>query len=165
MFFKKLITCLALITALLPAGALDRDHYQSLMKKLGERARQKDWQGARDVLTEIGRELPAPTPRYLLTVASMEARLGHKDEALKWLQKFAATGLSYDFGKDEDLRKLVDDRAGRKIAADMKENSRPISKTELVCSLPQADLMPEDIAYAKSSGSFFVSSIQHHNLY
>src|SRR5690242_16782419 len=126
MFFKKLITCLALITALLPAGALDRDHYQSLMKKLGERARAKDWQGARDVLTEVGRELPAPTPRYLLLVASMEARLGHKEEAMQWLDRFAATGLNFDIARDEELKGLLNDEAGRKIAARIQENQKPI---------------------------------------
>jgi len=135
------------------------------MQKLSERARQKDWQGARDVLTELGRELPAPTPRYLLIVASIEARLGHKDEALRWLQRFTATGLSYDFAKDNDLKELLSNEAGSRVAAQMKENSRPITKAEVVCSLPQADIMPEDIAYVKSSGSFFVSSIQHHGLY
>lgn len=162
----KFLACVTLIFSFVyPAHAIDRTHYRALMQKLGERARQKDWQGARDVLTELGRELPAPTPRYLLTVASIEARLGHKDEALKWLQRFAATGLRYALAEDIDLKELLSNETGSRIAAQMQENSRPITKAEVVCSLPQADIMPEDIAYVKSSGSFFVSSIQHHGLY
>jgi hypothetical protein len=153
-----------------PSCAVDRAHYRELFQKLGVAAKQKDWQAARDVLTQIGRELPAPTPRYLLTVASIEAKLGHKAEALQWLEKFAATGLNFDLANDEKLKGLLTDPAGQKIAAQMKQHSMPKTGTELVCSLPQMDTMPEDIAYLKSSspkseGSFYVSSIQHHTLY
>ena len=54
--------------------AIDKPRYRELFQKLGDAAKQKNWQVARDVLTEIGRELPAPTPRYLLSVATIEAR-------------------------------------------------------------------------------------------
>jgi hypothetical protein len=174
-FSAKLFVTLSLSCVLLMGGstsshAIDRTHYRELSQKLGALAKQKDWQGARAVLTEIGRELPAPTPRYFLTVASVEAHMGHKAEALQWLQKFAATGLSYDIAKDDDLKALLAEDAGQKVAAQMKERSQPVSKTELVCALPQADIMPEDITYVKESGgkstpSFIVTSVQRHTLY
>jgi sugar lactone lactonase YvrE len=47
----------------------------------------------------------------------------------------------------------------------MKERSLPVTNAEFVCELPQIDTMPEDITYLKSSGDFFVSSIQHHTIY
>ena len=149
---------------------MDRDHYLALRKKLAERAEQKDWQGARELLTEMGRELPMLTPRYMLTVATIEARLGHKEEALRWIEKFAATGLSFDVTKGDDLKDLLADEAGQNIVAQMKQHSQPKSGTEVVCALPRADTMPEDIAYLKSGGpksggTFYVSSIQHHTLY
>src|SRR5580765_1394591 len=128
---KKLLSCFVFVlTALSSSHAIDRARYSELSQKLAALAKQKDWQGARDVLTEIGRELPAPTPRYFLTVASVEAHLGHKAEALQWLQKFAATGLSYDIAKDDDLKALLTDDGGQKIAAQMKERSKPIEKAE-----------------------------------
>ena len=136
-----------------PGYAIDRAHYRELYQKLGAAAKQKDWQAARDTLTEIGRELPAPTPRYFLTVASIEAQLGHKEEALRWLAKFAATGLNFDLAQDEELKGLLADPAGQKIAAQMKQRSLPKTGTELVCSLPQTDTMPEDITYLKSTQS------------
>ncbi|MGZ4890279.1 MAG: hypothetical protein ACXWBH_13950 [Candidatus Angelobacter sp.] len=169
--YKKLVLCLALhLASVSYTHAIDRAHYRELFQKLGVAAKQKDWQAARDVLTEIGRELPAPTPRYLLTVASIEAKLGHKVESLRWLEKFAATGLNFDLATDEELKGLLADPAGQKIAAQMKERSLPKTGTELVCALPQADTMPEDIAYLKSGspkseGSYYVSSIQHRTLY
>ena len=161
---------LSILAGSVPGYAIDQAHYRELSKKLGELAKQKDWQGARVVLTEIGRELPAPTPRYFLTVASVEARLGHKAETLQWLEKYAATGLSYDIAQDDDLKALLADEAGQKIAAEMKAHSQPVEKAQVVCTLPQADTMPEDITYLKSAdgktaGSFIVSSVQHRTLY
>src|SRR5262245_47920539 len=164
-YIKRLLPLLAIVVLTCSSRAIDRNHYDDLMKKMGERFRAKDWQGARDVLTEVGRELPAPTPRYLLAIASMEARMGHSAEAFKWLQRFAATGLSFDLGKNDGMKGLLDQEAGRKIAARLAENGKPISGAGLVCSLPQADTMPEDITYVKSLGGFVVSSIQHHSLY
>src|SRR6478672_1035017 len=158
-----------LLSALILAGstqsyAIDKARYRELFQKLSEAAKQKDWQRARDVLTQIGRELPAPTPRYMLSVATIEARLGHKDEALKWIEKYVATGLSFDPAKDEDLNALMTG-AGARMGFLIKERSLPVTNAEFVFELPQADTMPEDIAYLKSSGAFFVSSIQHHTIY
>ncbi len=47
----------------------------------------------------------------------------------------------------------------------MAERAKPLASAELVCALPQADIMPEDITYVKSSSTFIVSSVQHHMLY
>ncbi len=163
---RKLIPCFVIFCLLInTARAIDRDHYTQLVKQFGERARAKDWPGARDVLTEIGRMLPAPTPRFLLLNATVEMHLGHKTETIKWLEKYAATGLAFDLSQEGNMKPLLDEDAGQKLAVQMKENSKPVEKTELVCSLPKADIMPEDIAYVKSSSSFIVSSIQHHTLY
>ena len=163
---KRSLRCLAIIFFLMnPTRGIDRDHYTQLVKQLGERVAQKDWQGARDVLAEIGRELPGSTPRFLLLNALVETHLGHKAEAIKWLEKYAATGLTFEIAKDPNLKTLLDEAAGQKVAAQMKENSKPVTNAERVCSLSQADIMPEDIAYVKSSGSFIVSSIQRHSLY
>jgi sugar lactone lactonase YvrE len=149
---------------------IDKTHYRELFQKLGALVRQKDWAAARDVLTEIGRELPAPTPRYMLSVATVEARLGHKDEALKWIERYVATGLNFDPSQDDDLKALMAAGTGTKIATLMRERSLPVTNAEFVCELPQADTMPEDITYlkvadAKSAGSFYVTSIQHRTLY
>jgi hypothetical protein len=168
---KKLLPCLlALLACASSSYAIDHAHYMELARKLDALAKQKDWQGARAVLTEIGHELPAPTPRYLLTVASIEAHLGHNAEAIQWLEKYAAMGLSYDMAKDDDLKSLLAEAAGQKVAAEMKQRGQPVEKAEFVCTLPQADTMPEDITYLKSAdskaaGSFIVSSIQHRTLY
>src|SRR6185312_3223957 len=163
------------LSAVMLAGStqtygIDKTRYRELSRKLSEAAKQKNWQAARDVLTEIGRELPAPTPRYLLSAATIEAKLGHKDEALRWIEKYVATGISFDPSRDENLKALMASGTGEKVAALMQEHSLPVTNAQFVCELPQADTMPEDIAYlrgsdTKSVGSFYVSSVQHHTIY
>ena len=148
---RKFPLCLALILAFVyPAHAIDPGHYRELVKQFGERARAKDWPGAHAALIEIGRELPAPTPRFLLLNATVEMHLGHKTEAIQWLEKYAATGLTFDLAQEGNMKPLLNEEGGRKVAAQMKERSQPVEKAEFVCALAQADIMPEDIAYLKA---------------
>jgi hypothetical protein len=173
-----ILSALSFRSSSLSAYAIDRDHYTQLVKQFGERARAKDWPGAHAALAEIGRELPAPTPRFLLLNATVEMHLGHKTEAIQWLEKYAATGLTFDLAQEGNMKPLLDEEGGRKVAAQMKERSQPVQKAEFVCTLSQADIMPEDIAYAPISNSqpsgmkagkpaqgFIVSSVQHRALY
>ena len=161
---KLLVSCLAILLPL-ASLALDRDHFIALNKKGRELAQQKDWKGLREVLVEIGRELQGVTPRYVLRMASVEMHLGNTDEALRWMQLYADMGLSYDVSRDDDLRPLLENSGFRKIEQEMKERTKRIQQLEPVCTLPLADLMPEDLTFEKSSGAFIVSSIQHHTIY
>src|SRR5205823_3723581 len=81
------------------------------------------------------------------------------------MQLYADMGLSYDVGKDDDLKPLLENAGFRKVEHDMQERIKPVQQLEPVCTLPLADLMPEDLTFEKPSGTFIVSSIQHHSLY
>ncbi|MDP9268773.1 MAG: hypothetical protein M3P27_10685 [Acidobacteriota bacterium] len=145
------------------AHPIDRARYRELNAKARALAKQQDWQGVREVLTTLGQELPAPTPRYLLTVASVETHLGHKDEALKWLARYAAMGLAYDVAADDDLKPLLAEPGFAKIAATMSARTAPITTSEMYCALAMVDGMPEDITH--DGAGFVVSSVQHRTLY
>jgi hypothetical protein len=164
---QRCLALAAILFCILPghARAMDRARFLELNKKGRELAQKKDWQGLRDILTEIGRELPGPSPTYLLRVASTETHLGHNALALEWLQRYAAMGLTYDVASDDDLKPLLTDPGFAKIAARMKENARAIQQPEQVCALPISDLMPEDITFHRASGDFIVSSIRRHGLF
>lgn len=155
-----LFNCSANIT-----WAMDRAHFIELNKRGRELAKKKDWKGLREILTEIGKELPGPTPNYLLRVASVEAHLGHNAEALAWLERYADMGLAYDVASDDDLKPLLAEPGWAKLAARMKEKTRTVMLTAQVCTLPIADLMPEDITFQRASGDFVVSSIRHRALF
>ncbi len=160
-------TVAAIFFATVPdhARAMDRAHFLELNKKGRELAKQKDWKGLRAILTEIGKELPSPTPNYLLRVASVEAHLGHNAEALQWMQRYADMGLSYDVASDDDLKPLLNEPGWSKIAAQMKNRALPVMHTQEVCRLSVTDLMPEDITFHRASGEFIVSSIRRHSLF
>jgi sugar lactone lactonase YvrE len=162
---NRLLTLIVIVVLFVPSCAMDRAHFIELNKKASELAKEKNWKGLREALIEIGREMPAPTPIYLLRMASVEARLGNHAAAVRWLEKYAAMGLKYDVAQDEDLKPLLADAAFAPVAQEMKERTKPIQKAEAVCSLPLPDLMPEDVTFDKNSGAFILSSIQHHTLY
>jgi len=149
------------LIAALPCSALDKAHFLELNRHARELSAQKDWKGLETVLLEIGKAMPAPTPIYFLRMASVEARLGNQEEALRWLEKYTAMGQRFDLGKDEDLKVLDSSAIARKMA----EATKAIQKAEAVCTIPLTDLMPEDLTFDKAANSFVVSSIQHHTLY
>jgi hypothetical protein len=163
---KRFLQNVALSAVLcLPALALDRAHFIELNKKAGEQAKQQDWKGLRATLIEIGQAMPAPTPIYMLRMASVESRLGNKAEAIHWLEKYVALGLRYDVAGDDDLKSLVSETAFAAVAKEMKTRTQAVQKAEAVCAIPLPDLMPEDLTFEKAAGTFVVSSIQHHTLY
>ena len=79
------IVLLVLFT--LPTFSLDHARFLELNRKGRDFAKQKDWKSLREVLVEIGNELPTPTPTYMLRMASVETHLGNKAEALKWMDR------------------------------------------------------------------------------
>lgn len=155
------------LTAVLtgPPVSLDRAHFIELNKTGREQAKQQDWKGLRETLIAIGREMPAPTPIYLLRMASVEAHLGNNADAIGWMKKYAAMGLKYDVAQDDDLKPLLADPEFAAVAQEMKSGSKPVQKAEAVCAIPLPDLMPEDLTFDTGAKTFVVSSIQHHSMY
>src|SRR5262249_33465030 len=163
----KRILLTALVAAVLasPPFALDRAHFVELNKKGREQAKQQDWKGLRATLIEIGQAMPAPTPVYLLRMASVETHLGNRPEAIGWLQKYAAMGLKYDLAGNEDLKPLLGDAAFRAVAGEMQARTKPVQRAEAVCTIPLPDLMPADLTFDKAAGTLIFSSSQHLVLY
>ena len=161
----KYAATLFLILITLPTYSLDHARFLELNRKGRDFAKQQDWKSLREVLVEIGNELPTPTPTYMLRMASVETHLGNQAKALKWMNRYAATGLTYDVTKDDDLKPLAGDKDYQPIAERMQAQTKPVSHAELACSLPLADLMPEDLTYLELSKQFVVASIRHHTLY
>jgi len=164
MRIRLIATAALIISFASSSAAVDRAHYRELQKKAAALARQKDWAGYKQAAVEIGREV-GDTPRQMLVMASVEMHLGNKTEALRWMEKYAATGLTYDVSADEDLAGLVKDPRFGPIAKRMARNNQPVQKSEIACSLAMADTMPEDVTYTAAKKSFYTSSVQHHTVY
>src|SRR3954451_4741947 len=161
---KSIVVALLLFSSPL-SFAINRDHLRDLNKQAAVFGQQKDWKSLREALIKIGVELGTPTAYQMLRMASVEARLENNKAALQWMARYAATGLTYDAAADDDLKPLLAEAGYASIAQVMKRNSEPVTKAEVVCSLPVANLMPEDLTYDGASHTFIVSSVQHHTLY
>src|SRR6516164_4288990 len=138
---RFLLTAVVAAAMASPALALDRAHFVELNKKGREQAKQQDWKGLRAALIEIGQAMPAPTPVYMLRMASVETHLGNTAEAIQWLKKYAAMGLKYDVAQNDDLKPLLTDAAYAALAEEMKARTKPVQKAEGVCAIPLPDLM------------------------
>jgi hypothetical protein len=159
----SLLTVFLFIT--ISAFSLDRAHFLELNKKGRELRQKQDWKGLRDVLLEIGKELPSPTPMFFLRMASVETRLGNHTAALAWMQRYVNTGLYYDISGDDDLKPLLSDPGWKPLAEKMKALNQPVLRGQKVCTFSIPDLMPEDIASDATGRMLYVTSVQHHSLY
>src|SRR5262249_22977417 len=121
---KSWLALLALCTLLTtPSFSLDRAHFIELNKRGSSQAKQQDWKGLRETLIAIGHEMPAPTPIYMLRMASVETHLGNKAEAIRWLEMYASSGLRYNLAEDDDLKPLVPEPALAPVTSEMKERT------------------------------------------
>src|SRR6516225_905986 len=69
---KRCLMTIAVAAALAAAaGSIERAHFAELNRKARELSGKKDWPGLRAALIEIGQEMPAPTPSYMLRMASV----------------------------------------------------------------------------------------------
>ncbi|HET9789868.1 MAG TPA: hypothetical protein VFR08_01050, partial [Candidatus Angelobacter sp.] len=154
-----------LLLSAISAFSLDRAHFLELNKKGRELRQKQDWKGLRDVLLEIGKELPSPSPMYFLRMASVETRLGNHTAALDWMQRYVNMGLSYDISADDDLKPLLSDPGWKALAEKMKAVSQPFVHGQKICTLPITDLMPEDLASDATGRMLYVTSVRHYSLY
>lgn len=161
----SLTALLFILLTAAPSLAVNRDHIRELNKQAREYSKQNDWKSVLDIYNQLTQEMGVPTPIHMLRVASAEMHLGHTQEALRWMQRYAATGLTYDISTDDDLKPLLAEKDFAPIAAEMKEKSKPVTKAEIACTFPVMDIMPEDLTYESSSKTFIVSSVQQHTLY
>jgi len=111
---------------------------------------------------QVGRlyDLLSGHPDTVFGMAKAEALLGHTATALEWLDAYAAMGLVRDLSDQPDLASLRQADGYAAVLARLEANKRPRSRSVRAFTLPDPDLLTEDIAYDPSTGRFFVSSIR-----
>ena len=111
---------------------------------------------------QVGRlyDLLSGHPDTLFGMAKAEALLGHPAAALEWLDAYAAMGLVRDLSDQPDLASLRKADGFAAVLTRLEANKRPRSHSVRAFTLPDPDLLTEDIAYDPGTGRFFVSSIR-----
>lgn len=121
----------------------------------------KDYQGFRAHL-QRELDLAGATPSVVYNLACAESLLGHREAALGFLRSWAAMGSVGDPAGEADLA-AVQDGLGP-VLARVAENRRPVSHGAVVFTLPDKDLLTEDVAYDGPSRTFFVSSVHQRKI-
>ena len=159
---SSLVCALLLLSAPAPrvARAASRpestwvDHYRAALAA----HRAGDIPGFRAQLLVVGGVLgDQPGVNYNLACAA--ARLGDRDEALRRLRLYAASGLVRDVAADSDFVSLWSDGAFQEIAARIRANRDSVGTAREIHRFAHADLLTEDLAYDPVSRSYFASTV------
>ncbi|HET7599471.1 MAG TPA: hypothetical protein VFK09_04230 [Gemmatimonadales bacterium] len=118
-----------------------------------------DWAGYRHHLDAMWRIAPGH-PRLTWAYARAAARLGERDGALRWLERYAAAGLPGDLDGDSALAPLAADPRGGVIRARLARNAEPVRGSVTAFTLPAADLVTEDLAWDGARRRLLVSSVR-----
>lgn len=95
-------------------------------------------------------------------LAKVEAALGNREVALERLALFARMKLPFaDPAPDPVFADLRAGTAFPEILAQLAAARQPVSSSRPFFTLPEKDLVTEDIAYDAASERFFVSSVRH----
>jgi len=98
-------------------------------------------------------------------LASVEASLGNKEAALDWLSLYSKSGLTFaDPASEPEFSALKNTPEFEAILARLKSARQPISNSKPFLTLPEKDLIAEDIAYDSAGDRFFVSSVRHRKI-
>lgn len=104
-----------------------------------------------------------PNPAMSYYLASVYARAGRKEEALRILEAMGTRGLPI-IPDEADFASLArDERFLALVAAAQTAHGR-LAASSLAFSLPQRELIPEGIAWDPASGDFFVGSIRQRKI-
>jgi hypothetical protein len=126
----------------------------------GEAARQaQDWGKWRYHLVRM-REEVGYHPNLVYALARADARLGRTEDALAWLQAFAASGLTRDLANDSAFAEMRAGPAWTAVAERITANARPISSARQAFALTDSAFMPEGIAFDPRTRRFFLSSLR-----
>jgi len=121
----------------------------------------KEWVGCRDHLLRL-KELLDGRVDIVYRLAKAEAMLGDKDAALRGLMLYSKSGLTFaDPGAAPEFSSLKNSPEFEMVLDRVKAARAPRSASKPFRTLPEADLIAEDIAYDPRGDKFYISSVRH----
>jgi len=99
-------------------------------------------------------------------LAKVEAALGHRAAALEALAVFGDMGLTFaDPASDPEFAPLRGAPRFRAALTKIAAARKPVSRSRIFTTLPENDLIAEDIAYDSVTRQFYVSSVRHRKIF
>lgn len=166
---QRAAAVLAALVACAPAAAQDTTEAAVIVAddstwqqhaQAGEAARNGgDWGAWRYHLVRM-REVVGYHPQIVYALAQADARLGRTEDALAWLQTFAATGLTRDVAADSAFLGMREAPGWAALAERIAANARPLGSAQPAFTLADSAFLPESITYDPRTRRFFLSSIR-----
>jgi len=104
-------------------------------------------------------------PETVYALAKAEALLGHPRQALDWLNRYADMRLVREgVAEDEAFAGLRDSAAFVAVTHRLTANRQPVSRAALALTLPENDLVCDDIAFDPKTETFYVGSVRHRKI-
>jgi hypothetical protein len=104
------------------------------------------------------------SPTVVYKLAAAEARLGNTGAALDWLGTYADMGLTADVAADHDFDSVRALPAFTALAARLHDNGKPVSSSTLAFTLPNTELVAEDVAHDDAGHAFYVTSVRRRKI-
>ena len=133
-------------------------HWVVLNRAAHQAREAKDYPKLKDALAELRPLLPG-NPLVLYNLAAAEAHIGQLEQALAELKDLASGGLIYDFNADADFAILRGSPGFAAVLRQVERNREPVARAVPVSTLPERDLLPEDIAYDPPTRRFLIGSV------
>ena len=137
--------------------------WQELRRAARTAREAKDYSALHDILRKLYALAPGH-PGMVYNQGAVEALLGNQDAALDWLRVYADMGFAWDIAADADFASIRESDGFKQVLARMAENRKPISHSQVAFTLPEKDLLAEDITYDPQTKTFYVSSVHHRKI-
>jgi sugar lactone lactonase YvrE len=95
----------------------------------------------------------------LYQVAALEARAGHKQQAMDALKKMNATGAGLD-PRSRNFGSLADDPEFKKLKAQIQAANPPVLNARLAYTINEGNLLAEGIAYSAKTRKLYLGSMR-----
>jgi sugar lactone lactonase YvrE len=156
---KKLLAWIAFVP--LCFGQTWIDEYVREAGTMNKVCGAKEWAGCRDRLLRL-EELLDGRVDIVYRLAKAQAMLGDKDVALRGLMVYSKSGLTFaDPGAAAEFVSLKNSPEFAAVLDRVKAAREPRSASQLFLTLPEADLIAEDIAYDSRGDRLYISSVRH----
>jgi len=156
--YKRILTSLTFVSLCL--GQSWVDEYPKEAAAMNKACAAKEYAVCRDHLVKL-EELLDGRVDIVYRLAKVDAALGNRDAALAALETYSKSGLTFaDPATTAEFAAWKSDPKFASALDRLKAAREPRSASKLFLTLPEPDLIAEDIAYDDRGGKFYVSSVR-----
>jgi hypothetical protein len=145
-------------------GPSKASRWASDFKQLDGARRSGDSRTTLRLLSEM-RELAPNNPQLPLALARMAADRGDVAEGARWLEHYAAAGMTLGAEGAKLLGALAGDPHAGQLTEQLAANGRAMGAAQRAFALPAGDKLFEDVAWDPQAHRFYLTSVRDRRVY